>query len=164
MFRARLSSAISTTLPSVAALGLLVGSAAALEVNSSVTVAGTPDAVWQKIGDFCAIQTWHPAIASCEQRDEGGETYRTLTTADGAKIEEKLVEKTETSYTYEILDSPLPVNNYRATLSVAPEGEGTRVDWRGTFDAKDASDDDAKGVMSGIYQAGLDEIAATSGN
>jgi hypothetical protein len=38
------------------------------------------------------------------------------------------------------------------------------VDWRASFDAKDASDDEAKSVMSGIYQAGLDEIAATSGN
>jgi len=47
---------------------------------------------------------------------------------------------------------------------VSAEGEGTRVDWKGTFDAKGASDADARAVISGIYQAGLDEIAKPSGH
>jgi hypothetical protein len=84
----------------IAAMGVLVGPAAALEVASSATVAGTPDAVWQKIGDFCAIQVWYPSVSKCEQTDEAGATYRTLTATDGGTIKEKLVEKTETSYTY----------------------------------------------------------------
>jgi carbon monoxide dehydrogenase subunit G len=147
-----------------AAMGLLVGSAAALEVASSATVAGTPDAVWQKIGDFCAIQTWHPAVSKCEQSEEGGATYRTLTTTDGGTIKEKLVEQTDTSYTYDIIDSPLPVANYRSTISVSAEGDGTRVDWKSSFDAKGQSDDEAKDVISGIYKVGLDKIAKLSGN
>ena len=48
---------LRTLASAIAAMGLLVGSAAALEVASSATVAGKPDAVWQKIGDFCAIQS-----------------------------------------------------------------------------------------------------------
>lgn len=148
----------------IAAMGLLVELAAALEVASSATVAGKPDAVWQKIGDFCAIQTWHPAISKCAQSEEGGATYRTLTTSDGGTVKEKLVEHTDTSYTYDIIDLPLPVENYRATISVSAEGDRTRVDWKSSFDAKGKSDSEAKDVISGIYKAGLDKIAEMSGN
>jgi carbon monoxide dehydrogenase subunit G len=142
---------------------MTVRSAAALEVASSAAVAGTPDAVWQRIGDFCAIQAWHPAVSKCEQTEEGGATHRTLTTTDGGTIKEKLIEQTDTSYTYEIVESPLPVENYRATISVSVEGDRTRVDWRGSFDAKGQSDADAKAVISGIYKAGLEQIAKLSG-
>ncbi|MEZ2126920.1 MULTISPECIES: SRPBCC family protein [unclassified Sinorhizobium] len=148
----------------VAAMGFLAGSGSALEVASSTTVVGKPDAVWQKIGDFCAIQTWHPAVSKCEQNEEGGATYRTLTLGAGGTIKEKLVEQTDTSYTYDIVDSPLPVQNYRATIRVSAEGDGTKVDWRSSFDAKGKSDDEAKGVISSIYKAGLDKIAEMSGN
>ena len=148
----------------IAAMGVLVGPAAALEVASSATVAGTPDAVWQKIGDFCAIQVWHPSVSKCEQTDEAGATYRILTATDGGTIKEKLVEKTDTSYTYAIIESPLPVENYRATISVSADGDGTRVDWKGSFDAKGKSDVEAKTVISDIYKAGLKQIAKMSGN
>jgi hypothetical protein len=137
----------------------MIGPAAALDVSSSATVAGSPSEVWGKIGDFCAIQNWHPAISKCVLSDEGGSTYRTLTTTDGGTIKEKLVEKTDTSYTYDIIESPLPVANYRSTISVSAEGDRTKVDWRSSFDAKGASDADAQGVISGIYKAGLDKIA-----
>ena len=136
----------------------MIGPAAALDVSSSATVAGSPNEVWQKIGDFCSIQNWHPAVSNCVQSDEGGSTYRTLTTTDGGTIKEKLVEKTDTSYTYDIIESPLPVENYRSTISVSPEGDRTKVDWRSSFDAKGASDADAQSVISGIYKAGLDEL------
>ena len=158
------TSPLKTLTSTIAAMCLLVGSTAALEVSSSATVAGKPDAVWQKIGDFCTIQNWHPAISKCEQSEEGGAIYRTLTTTDGATIKEKLVEQTATSYTYEIIESPLPVSNYRATISVSAEGDGTKVDWKSTFDAKGKSDAEAKDVISGIYKAGLDKITGMTGN
>jgi len=141
-----------------------VAGAHALEVHKSATVAGTPEAVWEKIGAFCGINDWHPAVEACDLSEEGGATYRTLTLPDGATIKEKLVEETATSYTYEIVESPLPVANYSSTISVTADGDGTLVDWQGNFDAKDVPDADAEGVIAGIYQAGLDEIAKMAGN
>jgi hypothetical protein len=148
----------------LAMLGLFVVPAAALEVSNAATVPGTPKEVWDKIGSFCAIKSWHPVIAKCEKSKEGGATYRTLTTKDGATIKEKLLKKTDHSYTYEIIDSPLPVQNYKSTISVAADGDQTKIEWKSTFDAKGASDDDAKKVISGIYQAGLDNIAKPASN
>jgi Polyketide cyclase / dehydrase and lipid transport len=148
----------------IVAIGAPAGSAIALEVSHSAQVSGALDAVWRKVGEFCAIQEWHPAVSRCEQTEEGGTTYRTLTLADGGTIRERLIEKTDSSYTYEIIESPLPVQNYRSTFGVSADGEATRVDWKGAFDAKDASDADAEAVISGIYQAGLDGIAKPGGN
>ena len=45
------------------------GAASAVEVHQMLTVKGAPDAVWQKIGDFCAIKDWHPrGEGLCRQR------------------------------------------------------------------------------------------------
>ena len=104
-----------------------VAGARALEVHKSATVAGTPEAVWEKIGAFCGINDWHPAVEACDLSEEGGATYQTLTLPDGATIKEKLVEETATSYTYEIVESPLPVANYNSTISVTADGDGTMV-------------------------------------
>jgi Polyketide cyclase / dehydrase and lipid transport len=148
----------------LAMLGLFAVPAAALEVSNAATVPGKPKELWDRIGSFCSIKNWHPAIAKCEKSKEGGATYRTLTTKDGGIIKEKLLKKTDHSYTYEIVDSPLPVQNYRSTISVAADGDQTKIEWKGTFDAKGASDDDAKKVIGGIYQAGLDNIAKPASN
>jgi hypothetical protein len=136
------------------------GVAHAIEVHQSASVKAAPEAVWEKIGGFCAIKDWHPAVKACAESEEGGATFRTLTLPDGGSIKEKLTGRTETSYTYEIVESPLPVQNYRSTLSVMAEGDGTMIMWDGTFDAKDASDADAEGAIAGIYKAGLDRIGA----
>jgi len=68
------------------------------------------------------------------------------------------------SYSYKILTSPLPVASYESTISVVPERDGTSIVWAGTFDAKGASDEDAVKTISGIYQAGVDGIAAATKN
>ena len=63
------------------------------------------------------------------------------------------------SYTYTILEGPLPVSDYRSTLAVAPEGSGSKVTWQGSFSAKGVPDPVAQDVISGIYDAGLKGIA-----
>jgi hypothetical protein len=148
----------------VAAIGIWAGPAAALEVSGSVVVSGKPDQVWYKIGAFCAIKEWHPAISKCEETEESGVIHRTLTTKDGAKIKEKLVDKTDTSYTYEIIESPLPIRNYRAQIGVSADVDKTRVDWKSNFDAEGVADVEAKKVISDIYKTGLDKIAKTAGD
>jgi hypothetical protein len=142
------------------AIALGVGTAQAIEVHQTATVKGAPDALWQKIGEFCAIQTWHPAAKKCEISEEGGVTFRTLTLPDGGLIKEKLLEQTPTSYSYEIVESPLPVQNYKSTFSVMAHGDSAMVDWVSTFDAKGMADAEAEGVIAGILKAGLDQIGA----
>ncbi|TFF27399.1 SRPBCC family protein [Jiella endophytica] len=139
--------------------------AMAIEVSKSVEIAAAPDAVWKMIGTFCDIQNWHPAVKKCELSDDGGKNVRTLTLPDGAALVEEEVARDESamSYTYKILEGPLPVENYESTIAVTGSGDMATVSWSGNFDAKGASDEKATEVITGIYDAGLSSLKEKAG-
>lgn len=139
-------------------------SAKKLEVDVDETKAEAErTALWAKIGGWCAIAEWHPAIAKCEESKDGDTEFRTLTLKDGGVIKEKLLEKGTTSYKYEITESPLPVKNYTAMFSVAPDDDDLdeiNVLWSATYDANGKEDKEARAVIDGIFKAGMDSIKA----
>ncbi|MBH0238143.1 SRPBCC family protein [Methylobrevis albus] len=138
--------------------------ALAIEAKKRVEDQGiTVDAAWSAIGDFCGIAAWHPAVAKCTLSEKDGATFRTLDLNGGGSILEKLESwsDAEHKYTYSIVESPLPVANYVSTLSTkADDDGGAGIRWTGTFDAKGATDDEAKAAIEGIYAAGLDGLLA----
>lgn len=136
------------------------GSAYAIDVKARIEAPGLPDEVWAVAGDFCAIKDWHPAVKECTEETKDGAQIRTLTLGDGGKIVEKMTEKTDRGYSYDILESPLPVQNYHAKLWVELDDEPDRtvIYWTAKFDAKDASDAEAEKVITGILKSGVDGI------
>ena len=108
------------TLPLITTIVLLLGNGSALgiEVHKKIEAPGVPAQIWEIAGDFCAIKAWHPLVADCKQTNEGNTVFRTLTVKNGATLKEKLVESDDTSYSYEIIESPLPVKKYNAKLWV----------------------------------------------
>jgi hypothetical protein len=62
------------------------------------------------------------------------------------------------SYTYTIVESPLPVADYVSTIKVTGSGDASIIEWSSTFNAKDAPDDKAREVITGIYRAGLESL------
>lgn len=146
-----------------AAVGLLVATPAfALEASKTVDVAASPEKVWQTIGNFCGIADWHPAITKCAPGEQNGKPTRHLTLKNGAIIDEEQTARSDSGmqYSYRILQSPLPVSDYHSTISVVKKGNGSEVTWKGTFKAKDASDADATKAIQGIYDSGLESLAA----
>ena len=130
-----------------------------IEVNKSIEVTASLEKVWASVGDFCAIQAWHPAVAKCEAYDDHGTFYRTLTLGDGGVISEKHAGEEANSYSYFIKKSPLPVKAYKASFKAEANGDKTIINWSARFRAKDASNDEAKSVIEGIFDAGLASIA-----
>jgi hypothetical protein len=145
-----------------AALVVTGGSAYAIDVNKKIAAPGQMMVLWSTISEFCSIKDWHPAIADCKESKEGDATFRVLTLKDnGGTIKEKLTGSDDTSYSYEIVESPLPVKNYSAKLWVEPDDRDpgrTVIHWDATFDANSKSDDEAKKVISDIFLAGLKSI------
>ena len=142
------------------ATALLATPAMALEVSQSVEVTAPPEKVWATIGGFCSIADWHPVVGKCTESEQNGAAMRQLTTVDGGVLVEKRVQYSDEgmSYTYVIVDSPLPVSDYVSTLAVMGVGDGSMITWSGEFAAKGAPDDKAVAVITGIYQAGLDAL------
>lgn len=112
--------------------------------------------VWGRIGDFNSADSWHPAIASQTGSEDG--TVRELTTVDGAVIVETLLDQGENFYSYRIDDSPLPLAKFQATLRAEPSGSGSTVIWEAEFEPSGASEEEALGIVGGIFDAGLDAI------
>src|SRR5919202_4637142 len=110
-------------------LALSCGAAAALEVSRDAMVDASPAKVWAEISKFCSIADWHPVVASCEEEKAKQGTVRHLTTKDGGKLDEKLLSHSDKKmrYSYSILKSPLPVSDYRSTISVADRGGKSHV-------------------------------------
>jgi hypothetical protein len=142
------------------ATALSMGAAQAITVHRSVTVEGIPRLVWLDIGGFCDIENWHPAVAECTDSRAGGVLQRTLSLQGGGTIVENQTDHEGLSYSYEIVESPLPVRNYHSTIKVSGSGNETTIEWSGWFDADGATNAEAAAVIAGIYEAGLDQIAA----
>jgi hypothetical protein len=145
----------------LASLALATSFAHALEVKKKINAPALPPKVWEVAGGFCAIKDWHPLVADCKATKEGDATIRTLTLKDGGSIKEKLLESDDSSYSYEIIESPLPVKNYQGKFWIEEDERSpdrTTIHWDATFDANGASDDDATKKISDIFFSGLKGI------
>ena len=116
-----------------------------------------PDDVWKLIGGFGSLPDWIPYISRSELTDGG--RVRHLDNSDGQTIVERL-EKYDSSartYSYSILQSPFPVADYLATITVTSinAGEGSLVEWSGTFTPNGVSDDEVHSLFQGIFSDGL---------
>ena len=149
----------------VAAVTILAGTAAAsaASVQKSIDVKAPAAKVWEMIGPFCSIKDWHPAIGQCTESGD----VRTLTTKDGkAQFVEKQTARDDKglTYSYMIQKSPLPLSDYNSTIKVVPKGDGmSTVEWSSTYTPAEGKEHDAEAAVSGIYQAGLDNIQKSAG-
>lgn len=134
-----------------------------LLVEEKVLVNAPAKAVWALIGGFQVLDRWHPAVFAStllgNGKDEGD--IRVLTLANDVQIVEKLelYDEKAMSLQYTILESPLPVGNYHATITVKSiDNNEAEVIWQSTFNAAGASNDEVKKIISDIYLAGLSSL------
>src|SRR3546814_20814498 len=86
----------------------------------------TPDDVWAEIGDFGGIASLMPGIDSCTVEDD----VRTLQTM-GMELQEKLMGHDDATRTtsYSHIKGPMPNEHHLATISVEPDGAGSKLTW-----------------------------------
>jgi mxaD protein len=165
----------------VLALVLIFISGAALahgptpqKVDQSIVIAAKPDAVWKVVGEFAGIGSWHPDVARSEgSGGNGSGGQRKVTLRAGGILNEGLDEMSATgrSYSYRLSDpdlKALPVSSYSATLTVSPEGDGSRVEWLGRFyrgdtgnePPEDLSDEAGRTAMNRYFVDGLKGLKA----
>lgn len=135
-----------------------------ISVTESVLLPVKPAAAWALVGDFSGVEGWHPAVVASTLGGTGQATgdTRVLMLGNGAKIREELesYDGEGMSYSYRIVNSPLPVADYVSTLSVSADGNGSRVTWRSSFAPKgDTPAADAEQTIRGVYRGGLDAAA-----
>jgi hypothetical protein len=136
-----------------------------ISISKTIGIDAPATMVWEKVKDFNGLHTWHPAVAKTDilagENNTLG-TARLLTLNDGGTIEENLIawDGTGMTFSYIIIESVLPVSDYEATLTVeATSDTGSKVTWSASFNAgKGADDQTARDTISGIFDAGLENL------
>ena len=142
------------------------------EVYTSSVIGAPAERVWAVIRDFNGLPEWHPAIA--ESRIEGGAPadqvgcVRAFRLKDGGFIRERLLALSDYDYscTYAILESPMGVENYVATLKLTPITDGGRsfAEWSAAFDCPPEREAELVATIGqGVFQGGFDSLKSRFG-
>jgi hypothetical protein len=138
----------------------------------STVINAPPAKVWARVRDFNGLPNWLPKVA--ESRIENSEPsdkvgcVRAFTLRNGDKLREQLLGLSDFDMfcTYSILDSPMPLTNYVATLRLTPitDQDRTFMEWSAEFDcAADKENDLVTGIGTGVFQVGFDTLKRAFG-
>jgi hypothetical protein len=114
-----------------------------IKVYRSAIIHASANKVWRLVRNFNDLPKWHPAIASSEIEDNLppdriGCVRRFRLSSDGGQLREQLLSLADDnrSFTYSILESPMPVDNYMAVMRFTPitMGDETFAEWWAVFD------------------------------
>ncbi len=135
-----------------------------VNVIQSAVIDAPIDRVWAVLRDFNSHGRWHPAVArSRMENDVAGDVVggvRRFSLSDGAELREQLLSHSDREYTftYCILDSPLPLFDYMATVRLKPVTDGNQTfwDWRSQFRAPDDRAAELENLVGRqVYEAGF---------
>jgi len=138
-----------------------------VSVYTSSVLEASADNVWSRIRDFNGLPQWHPLIA--DSRIENGQPadrigcIRHFHLQDGGMIRERLLALSDYEYscTYEILESPMGVTNYVATLKLTPVTDGMRcfAEWSAEFECDAGRERELTELIGhGVFQGGFDAL------
>ena len=141
----------------LSAMAALIGSmASALALESSMSAASSlsADELWRKVGDFCAMPSWHPRVAQCDLSADG--RTRTLRYFGISNVAVETLDDRDDaarSYAFTTVSGPLPLASYRTRVSVKAGSDATSgasvLELVSSYDAKGVSDADARRIVFG---------------
>lgn len=132
------------------------------------SVIGAPATkVWERVRDFNGLPNWHPRIRDSRIEDalpaDKVGCIRNFNLQNGDNIREQLLGLSDYDFfcTYSILESPMPLTDYIATLRLTPvtDGEKCFSEWSAEFEcAPDAESDLVSGIGNDVFQGGFDAL------
>jgi len=137
----------------------------------AITVSSVIDApiekVWARIRDFNGLPSWHPRMVASKiedgkSADEIG-CVRNFQIVSGATVREKLLAFSDAdhSMSYSIIETPQPISNHKATLTLrkVTDGDRTYAEWSASFDAPaEEADKVAEGMAANVFQGGFNAL------
>ncbi len=143
-----------------------------VKVVRSTILPAPADSAWDVLRDFNGHDRWHPAVSESHvERRRGADEVgciRNFRLEDGSELREQLLTLSdlEQSFSYCLLDTPVPLFNYVAHVRLAPvtDGDMTFWEWESRFDTPRGQEESlAELVGEQIYQAGFDAIKTHMG-
>ena len=138
-----------------------------VRVVKSTIVDAPADRVWALLRDFNGHDQWHPAVkTSAIERHLPSDLVgcvRRFQLQDGSELREQLLTLSdlEMTFSYCLLDTPVPLLNYVAHVRLLPVTDGNRTfwHWECRFTTPPGREAEmAKMVGEQIYEAGFEAI------
>lgn len=128
--------------------------------------------VWERIRDFNGLSKWHPLIRDSRieealPADKVG-CIRNFNLQNGDNIREQLLGLSDYDMfcTYSILESPMPLTDYVATLRLTPVTDGSRcfAEWTAEFECDvDQESELVNKIGNDVFQVGFDALKRNFG-
>jgi NADPH:quinone reductase-like Zn-dependent oxidoreductase len=145
---------------------------ARVKVRKSTIVDAPIDAVWRLLRDFNGHDRWHPIVAEStiedgRHADQIG-CVRRFRLAEGGWLREQLLRLSDRdhTFTYCILEAPIPLYDYVATVRLKPVTDANRTfwEWTSSFDTP-PGEEGALAALVGeqVYEAGFDSVRSHFG-
>ena len=140
-----------------------------MKVFASIVITAPAEKVWAVVRDFIGLTEWSNVVSAARitndmAADQIG-AVRELKLGDGGDFIETLIALSDEdmSLQYDIVDGPIPVSNYIATMRVYPitASNTTYMTWSATFDTTDDQRELMRSVVGDqICAAGLQSLKA----
>ena len=136
-------------------------------VVRSTIIDAPVDALWSVLRDFNGHENWHPIVARSEiERSQPSDRIgcvRRFTLQDGSELREQLLTLSdlEMTFTYCLLDTPIPLFNYVAHVRLLPVTDGNRSfwHWEGRFTTPSGREQELATMVSDqVYAAGIEAV------
>ncbi len=136
-------------------------------VFTSTVINAPADRVWDRIRDFNGLPKWHPKIRDSRIEDalpsDQVGCIRNFNLHNGDNIREQLLGLSDYDMftTYSILDSPMPIEDYVATIRLTPVTDGARcfAEWTAEFSVEPSIESDwVANIGGGVFQGGFDAL------
>ena len=123
--------------------------------------------VWERVRDFNGLSRWHPKIRDSRIEDalpaDKVGCIRNFNLQNGDNIREQLLGLSDYDMfcTYSILESPMPLTEYVATLRLTPVTDGPRcfVEWSAEFECEiDVETELVNKIGNDVFQVGFDAL------
>jgi NADPH:quinone reductase len=140
-----------------------------VEVRRSTVLEAPIEEVWAILRDFNGHETWHPSVGASQLEDgASGDmigAVRDFCLHDGSRIREQLLalSDVETSFTYCIIEAPVMLRNYHATIRLRPVTSDGQCfwEWWARFDPSAADRERLlRFVAHDIFEAGFQSVRA----
>ena len=138
-----------------------------MKVERSTVIDHPVGAVWSMLRDFNGHDRWHPAVArsAIEGRAPADQVgcVRRFRLSDGQELRERLLalSDTELSFSYCLLETPIPLLNYVAHVELyrVTDGERTVWRWHSQFDTPSGEERRLGALVADdIYQRGFEAV------
>jgi Polyketide cyclase / dehydrase and lipid transport len=135
------------------------------KIHESSVIAAPVQLVWDYVRDFNSLPKWFPGVTDSHiepavAANQPG-CIRNFGLEGGPRIRERLIALSDQEHVcdYQMIECPLPIANYRATLRLSSaDGHGTVVELTSQFDTPSDQEKEMIGLLSTTYRGAFEML------